>query len=165
MTRQEFNVSFQIHPKPDGGYEAVSENPPLKIEGATREEVEQQIRVKMVEILGPEIAAMLPVSFAGKLQPSGPNKASFTVKKTFRIGAGLSQDGANITSTTHTFTTGGKSNDLYRVPAGDVVSSSSSEDSFGPIRRTGDGSSAMLLLRIAIAVGVVLTIILLIARR
>lgn len=163
MTRTEFNVSFKIQPKPDGGFEAISEMPPMRLEGPTREDVERQVRVKMVEMLGPEVAAMLPVSFADKLQQSGQSKTAFSVKKTFKIGAGLSQDGANVATTVHTFSTGGTT----PSSAGDVISSSSpsSEDQFGPIRRTGDGSPAMLMLRILIAVGVVITIILLMTRR
>lgn len=166
----EFNVSFKIHPKPEGGFEAVSENPPIKLEGATREEVEQQVRVKMVEMLGPEVAAMLPVSFTDKLQQSGQSKTSFTVKKTFKIGAGLSQGEANIASTTHTFTTGGTTTGTppttYSASAGDIVSSSSSAgDDFGPVRRTGDGSPAMLMLRILIAALVVLAVVLVLTRR
>ncbi len=163
MSRTEFNVAFNIHPKPDGGYEAVSENPPVRIEGATREEVEQQVRVKLVELLGPEVAAMLPVSFADKLQPIGQNKTSFTVKKTFKIGTSLRSGDAQIASTTHTFTTGGTtpgtSGPPYAIPPGDIVSASSSAgDDFGPVRRTGDGSPAMLMLRIVIAGLVILAI-------
>jgi hypothetical protein len=162
----EFKVSFQIHPKPDGGFEAVSEDPPIKFEGATRGEVEHQVRAHLVQMLGPEVAAMLPVDFSDKLQPSAPGKSSFTVKKTVRIGAGVSKDGANIAS--HTFTIGGTSvrtpagnPDLYRVPQGDILSSSSASvgDELGPVRRTGDGSAAMLMLRIVIAGLVILAIL------
>lgn len=162
----EFKVSFQIHPKPDGGFEAVSGDPPIKFEGATRGEVEHQVRAHLVQMLGPEVAAMLPVDFSDKLQPSGPGKSSFTVKKTVRIGAGLSKDGANIAS--HTFTFGGTqpglpgtNPDLYHVPQGDVISASSAsaEDNLGPVRRTGDGSAAMLMLRIVIAGLVILAIL------
>src|ERR1051326_8431706 len=166
MTHTEFKFSFRIKPKPDGGFEGICDNPPTRIEGATHEEVEQQIRVKLVEMLGPEVAAMLPASFAGKLQPSGPNQSSFTVKKTIRIGGGLSDGEGNVTSKSHTFTIGGTTAgaargmapDFYRTPAGDVVTSSAGDD-FGPVRRTGDGSPAMLMLRIMIAAIVVLALL------
>jgi hypothetical protein len=165
MSRTEFKFAFNIHPKPDGGFEAVSENPPIKLEGATREDVERQVRERLVQMLGPEVAAMLPVSFVDKmqLQQTGVGKNSFTVKKTIRLGAGLSHDGANIATTTHAFTTGGTT---ASSPAGDIVSSSSSSagDDFGPIRRTGDGSPAMLMLRILIA-GIVILAILFFLRR
>ena len=160
MSRTEFKFSFQIHPKPDGGFEAVSENPPIKLEGATREDVERQVRERLVQMLGPEVAAMLPVSFVDKLQQAGMGKTSFTVKKMVRLGAGLSHDGANIATTTHTFTTGGTTTGS---PAGDIISSSSpAGDDFGPVRRTGDGSPAMLMLRILIAGIVILAILFLI---
>ncbi len=171
MARTEFNLSFEIHPKADGGYEAISENPPLKIEGATREEVEQQLRVKLVEMLGPEIAAMLPVNFRDKLQPSGPGKSSFTVKKSFHFGAGLSPRDGTVSSTIRSFKIGGTTDGTevqpHIAPQGDVISSSSgsSEQDFGPVRRTGDGSPGLLMLRIMIAVAVVIAIIMILARR
>jgi hypothetical protein len=163
MSRTEFNVAFKIHPKPDGGFEAVSENPPIRIEGATREDVEKQVKVKLVELLGPEIAAMLPVSFADRAQPSGQNQATFTVKKTVHIGGSLKNGDSEIASAGHTFTLGGIKKETgppYSTPAGDVVSSSSSsaEDAFGPVRRTGDGSSAMLMLRIIVAAIVIVAV-------
>jgi hypothetical protein len=157
----DFKVAFKIHPKPDGGFEAVSEDPPIKLEGATREEVEQQVRARLVQMLGPEVAAMLPVNFVDKSQQTGESRTSFTVKKTIRIGSSLKSGDANIASTTHAFTTGGRTaaGPPYSTPAGDIVSASSAaDDNFGPIRRTGDGSPAMLMLRILIAGVVILAI-------
>ena len=173
MDHTEFKFSFKIQPKADGGYEAICEDPPAHIEGATREEVEQQVRVKLVAMLGPEVAAMLPTSFRDKLDQSGQSKTSFTVKKTFHIGGGLSEREGNVTTKSHTFTIGGTTAgatpgmnpDFYRKMPGDVVSaSSSSGDDFGPVRRTGDGSPAMLMLRILVA-GIVILGILFLLRR
>src|SRR5678815_3352891 len=103
----EFKVAFKIHPKPDGGFEAVSEDPPVKLEGATREDVEQQVRARLVQMLGPEVAAMLPVNFVDKSQQTGESHASFTVKKTIRIGSSLKSGDTKIAGSTHTFSLGG----------------------------------------------------------
>ena len=172
MDHAEFKFSFKIQPKPDGGYEGICENPPTRIEGATREEVEQQIRVKLVEMLGPEVAAMLPASLVGKLQQSGENRTAFTIKKTIHFGGGVSEKDGTVTSKSHTFTIGGTTDatnrmnpEFYRPLQGDVVnSSSSSSGDFGPVRRTGDGSPAMLILRILVA-GIVILAILFLLRK
>src|ERR1051326_4113456 len=171
MSRTEFKFAFNIHPKPDGGFEAVSENPPIKLEGPTREDVERQVRERLGQMLGPEVAAMLPGSFTHQMQQAiankatftgGDNKTSVTVKKTFKITSGVNRPDGKFTGFTKTITTGAP-----QMPSStpEITSSSStSEEDFGPIRRPGDGSPSMLMLRILIA-GIVILAILFFLRR
>ncbi len=164
MTMQESRQTLRvkIESKPDGGFVAVSPNPQLNFEGATREEVENKVRAQLVVILGPQVAGMLPANFSDpsfvREQVATPDKIKVNVKKSFNITVKKSDQTG--TEFSHTF--GGTPSSS----AGDVISSSSasSEEAFGPVRRTGDGSAAMLMLRILIAGIVILGILFLIRR-
>ena len=164
MTMQESHLTLRvkIEPKPEGGYVAISPNPQLNFEGATREEVENKVRAQLVAALGPQVAGMLPANFSDpsfvRENVATPDKIQMNIKKSFSIT--VNKHDGTTSEFSHTF--GGTPNSS----AGDVISSSSasSEEDFGPVRRTGDGSAAMLMLRILIAGIVVLAILFLIRR-
>ena len=163
MTMQESHTTLRvkIESKPDGGFVSVSENPQLNFEGATREEVENKVRQQLVQILGPQVAGMLPTNFSDpsfvRENVATPDKIKMNIKKSFNIT--VNKSNGTTSEFSHTF----GSNPSSHSPDF-VSSSSSSEENFGPVRRTGDGSAAMLMLRILIA-GIVLLAILFLIRR
>ncbi|MGH9521300.1 MAG: type II toxin-antitoxin system HicB family antitoxin [Terriglobales bacterium] len=65
ISETHLSYKFKLQPKPDGGYTAISDDPPCTIEGATREEVEQKMREKIMEQISPEIASKLTFSAPG----------------------------------------------------------------------------------------------------
>jgi len=162
MTMQESHLTLRvkIESKPDGGYVSTSPNPQLNFEGATREEVENKVRAQLVQILGPQVAGMLPQNFsdgtAVREQVATPDKIKMNIKKSFNIT--VNKGNGSVSEFSHTFGAPASSSPDF------VSSSSSSEEDFGPVRRTGDGSAAMLMLRILIAGIVVLAILFLIRR-
>ena len=161
MTMQESHLTLRvkIESKPEGGWVSTSPDPQLNFEGATREEVENKVRAQMVQILGPAVAGMLPANFSDpsfvREQVATPDKIKMNIKKSFNITV---NHGGQTSEFSHSF-------GANPSPSPDFVSSSSSsEEDLGPVRRTGDGSAPMLMLRILIAGVVILAILFLIRR-
>lgn len=65
FTQTHLSYKFKLQQNPDGGWVATSDDPPCKLEGATREEVEQKMRAKLMEQLSPEIAKNIKLNLPG----------------------------------------------------------------------------------------------------
>ncbi len=59
MTEPHQKYQFKIEQKPEGGYVLRSEHPPLLIEGATKEEVEEKLKAEITKLLPEGIAKKL----------------------------------------------------------------------------------------------------------
>lgn len=59
MTVEQHKYSFKIEQKPEGGYILRSEHPPLVIEGATKEEVEEKLKAEFMKLMPEGIAKKL----------------------------------------------------------------------------------------------------------
>lgn len=81
LSERHFTFRWKIESKPGGGFQAIAENSPEVLEAETREEIEDKIRGKLVEAMGPE--------FAGKLELAIPGSHGTThVEKKFSITIG-----------------------------------------------------------------------------
>lgn len=79
MTFTHLSYKFKLEQSPDGVWAATSEDPPCKLEGATREEVEQKMKEKIGERLAPDIAQQIKFAIPGV-------KVNSNIKVTLRRG-------------------------------------------------------------------------------
>ena len=100
MSEGQHKYTLKIEQKPEGGYILRSEHPPLVIEGATREEVEEKLKSEFMKLMPEGIAKkLLELS-----QTAGvPVKTNVTVKTNT-----MTDHTSSITSTEPMLTTGPK---------------------------------------------------------
>ena len=97
----QWKFTFKIEPKPGGGFTATSDHHPDTLEGATQEEVEQKVRELLAKLVGPDLAAKIPLHTATTSSPTEARKTfDIVVKRAMSVttgkipASGLSQPGA-----------------------------------------------------------------------
>jgi hypothetical protein len=77
----EFKVFFRIEQRPDGTFVAKSEQPPIEISGATREEIERKVQEKLQEMVAQQVGVGLP----GQFGAATGDGLQITVNKRFNV--------------------------------------------------------------------------------